>query len=244
MVRDLMFGAIAAADIVGVVGLWSAEGPERSYRSDANEAKFFAPYRASPKALHGDWRGRTYMPALAEAGYLHGKTIASGLLYFGILDHLDGVIDAANSVLLLTSVDAAVETLRQRFPRKRIDHIAVGTARPGSRQTAAPDFLSRYEAALPSDLSGVLCLVGAGPWAEIYCTWIKRRGGIAVDLGSGFDLLAGNRIREPHRQMQRTRRAQEKADKEQRRIEARWRRKAERKTQRLAQSRTRQLPEG
>lgn len=214
MLRDLMFGALAAADIVGVVGLWPEEGPERAFRFPSREVKFFEAYRAKPKALHGDWRGRTYMPALAEAGHLDGKTIASGLLYFGILEHLDRVVDAAGSVLALTPVDAAIAALRERYPLKRIDHLAVGTPGPGSRKSPMPEFLSRYEAALPADLAGVLCLIGAGPWAELYCTWIKRRGGVAVDLGSGFDLLAGNQIREPHRKMQRRKRAQAHAAKQ------------------------------
>jgi hypothetical protein len=40
-------------------------------------------------------------------------------------------------------------------------------------------------------MAGTLCLVGAGMWAELYWTWIRRRGGVAVDIGSGMVLLAG-----------------------------------------------------
>jgi hypothetical protein len=43
--------------------------------------------------------------------------------------------------------------------------------------------------------------VGAGPWAKIYCGWIKRRGGVAVDLGSGFDLLEGKLTRSIHKEL-------------------------------------------
>jgi hypothetical protein len=62
-----------------------------------------------------------------------------------------------------------------------------------------PHFLSDVASALPHDLHGCLCLVGAGPWAEIYCAWIKQRGGVAVDIGSGFDLLDGTITRPIHR---------------------------------------------
>ena len=54
---------------------------------------------------------------------------------------------------------------------------------------------------MPNDLRGCLCLIGAGPWAEIYCTWVKQRGGVAIDLGSGFDLLEGKVTRVMHKEI-------------------------------------------
>ncbi len=62
-----------------------------------------------------------------------------------------------------------------------------------------PDFLLSVYSILPADMSGSLSLLGAGPWAEIYCTWIKQRGGVAVDIGSGFDLLDGEITRQGHK---------------------------------------------
>ncbi len=50
-------------------------------------------------------------------------------------------------------------------------------------------------------MRGCFCLVGAGFWAEIYCTWIKQRGGVAIDIGSGFDLLDGTAPRPVHRSL-------------------------------------------
>jgi len=37
------------------------------------------------------------------------------------------------------------------------------------------------------DIRGKVFLVGAGGFGKIYCTWIKNRGGIALDIGSIFD---------------------------------------------------------
>lgn len=42
---------------------------------------------------------------------------------------------------------------------------------------------------------GELCLVGAGVIGKTYNAWFKMRGGISIDLGSVFDLWAGNNTR-------------------------------------------------
>lgn len=117
-----------------------------------------------------------------------------------MLEHLDRIFAAAKSVLLITSYAAASELLKDRFPQKAIETILIG--QPRDEQTPlqdAPRFLQSVAEALPDDLSGWCCLVGAGIWAEIYCTWIKQRGGVAVDIGSGFDLLCGETSRPVHR---------------------------------------------
>ena len=58
-------------------------------------------------------------------------------------------------------------------------------------------------ASLDRSLAGTLVLVGAGPWSEFHCTWVKERGGVAVDFGSGFDLLAGAATRPIHHKIDR-----------------------------------------
>ncbi|MEX0972449.1 MAG: hypothetical protein WDZ46_04230 [Solirubrobacterales bacterium] len=42
---------------------------------------------------------------------------------------------------------------------------------------------------------GEVFLIGAGFLGKIYCGWVKQRGGIAVDIGSVFDLWAGETTR-------------------------------------------------
>lgn len=42
---------------------------------------------------------------------------------------------------------------------------------------------------------GEIFLIGAGFLGKIYCGWVKRLGGIAVDIGSVFDLWAGETTR-------------------------------------------------
>lgn len=48
-------------------------------------------------------------------------------------------------------------------------------------------------------IEGNPCLVGAGVIGKIYCNWFRNRGGIAIDIGAVFDLLAGFRTRGPER---------------------------------------------
>ena len=43
--------------------------------------------------------------------------------------------------------------------------------------------------------TGAVFLVGAGPCGKIYCDVIKRKGGIAIDIGSVFDAWAGRLTR-------------------------------------------------
>jgi len=58
--------------------------------------------------------------------------------------------------------------------------------------------LYEVEAQLPEDMSGCLYLIGAGVWTEFHCTLAKQRGGVAIDVGSDFDLLAGVSSRPVH----------------------------------------------
>ncbi len=137
----------------------------------------------------------------ARNGKLHGKVVASAHLYFGVLTYLDAIFVHAERIILITSHATVVEELRTKYPARRVDHIAVGRPKGTDERPAAPQFLLATAEELPCDLRGCCCLVGAGPWAEFYCTWIKQRGGVAVDIGSGFDLLAGEISRPIHRKL-------------------------------------------
>ena len=85
--------------------------------------------------------------------------------------------------------------IRNTFPGHQIDVLEVGRSTDGNESFGYMNWINRE---LGKDLIGVLCLIGARPWAEFYCTWVKERGGVAVDIGSAFDLLAGTPIRSFH----------------------------------------------
>jgi hypothetical protein len=93
-------------------------------------------------------------------------------------------------------MESNMKNLKIKYPYVDFEYIPVGDTVDRSNR---PTFLFKIFAALPQDMSGCLCLIGAGPWAEIYCTWVKQRGGVALDIGSGFDLLDGKLLRPIHK---------------------------------------------
>jgi hypothetical protein len=189
--REMMLSAVLQADVVGVLGLWrlrlhTIEGWIEQFSDD-------------PRGALGQWRGVDYMLKLAKAGVLRGKTITSAHLYLGVIKHLNELLSRPCHVMLITDKTKVSTLLAERFPQCDFQQIVVGQGESAdSPLLDQPEFLCSMDRNLPHDLSGSLCLVGAGPWAEIYCAWIKGRGGVAVDIGSGFDLLAGIISRPAH----------------------------------------------
>lgn len=192
VLREMMVSAVATADIVGVLGL-SPLAPE-------HHEPMIERFARTPRGIHGHLRARQFLPRYASMGFLDGKLIASAHLYFGIVLNLDRLIAAAENVLLVTSRPGLRDAIALRHPGRPIS--VIDTVFPEAEEELdAPLFLARMDAALPADLSGCLCLLGAGVWTEFYCSWIRQRGGIAVDIGSGFDLLDGAVTRPVHRNM-------------------------------------------
>lgn len=194
--REIMLGSMARADIVGVPGLWQDEGPARSFTKGRD--RFESQFRAWPRGLYGDWRGRTYLPKLAGTGLLNGRIVASNHLYLAYVEYLDDLVAAAASVLLMTNHEALLEAMRQRYPGKTIGLIRVGRRKEDRKTKTVPFFFGKYLAELPRDLAGALVLIGAGPWSLVYCQWVRERGGVAIDMGSGMDFLSGERTRASH----------------------------------------------
>ena len=63
--------------------------------------------------------------------------------------------------------------------------------KPGIVETPHwPDGFNEIRQTLEVPFPGALFIVGAGLFGKIYCHWIKKRGGIAIDIGSIFDSWA------------------------------------------------------
>lgn len=192
-VREMMMSAVLQADVVGVLGLWRA-------RPASDVEHYIKRLRRSLLGYTGYWRGMDYMLTIARTGSLRNKVVASAHLYFGLLRHLDEILADAERILLITDRASVVEALRRKHPDRPIQYISA-SKRAEKRPTEGPHFLQETAAQLPPDLRRCCCLVGAGPWSEVYCTWIKQRGGVGLDLGSGFDLMAGTISRPIHRHL-------------------------------------------
>lgn len=181
-IREAMLSSILQADIVGVLGLW---WPKPRRPSDLIQE-----YGSHVTGLAGQWRGIDYMLRLAANGCLNGKLIAPAHFYFGIVSHISTIVKQAKRVLLISSRPTLAKRLETAFGLSNVGFIEVGKGQP--------DVLSEVENCLPRDMRGTLALIGAGPWAELYCSMVKRRGGVGVDVGSGLDLMEGNVIRPVH----------------------------------------------
>jgi len=193
VLREVMLSCVVQADIVGVIGLWQPN----SGRVD----KLLEVFASDPRGGSGYWRAIDHMLRLARQGVLEGKIVASAHLYFGVLRRLNAILHHAEQVLLLTNRTALQVALAERFPATCFNVLAVGKSQGSAAPppTSSPDFLVAVERELPRDMRGYCCLIGAGPWAEIYCGWVKQRGGVGIDIGSGFDLLDGEITRPIHR---------------------------------------------
>jgi len=194
LLREMLISSIAQADVVGLRGLWQPPGKV------VDLGKFIERMKHSPRGPCGVWQSVDYLPRLARGGIFKDKVVASAHLYLGVLQSLDRIVPNAQCVLLLTNHDGVVGKIRKKYPDLSIGHIPVGRTK-GSPPLDRPDFIRNVAEDLPPEMRGCFCLVGAGIWSEIYCTWIKRRGGVAVDIGSGFNLLNGAALRPVHRQL-------------------------------------------
>ena len=207
ILRELMMVSVLESDIIGCRNLskTTQDIPDADHLYQDGQDN----YHDYPRGSVGVFRSTDYILRLAASGRLSGKTIGNAHLYFSIVNHLDVLFRHVSDVLCITSRKEAVEKLQGHFPQIKFTWISSGLLIDPMRhrfhqQNMArfePSFIADIEANLPDDLHGVLCLVGAGCWAEIYCTMIKRRGGGAIDIGSGFDLLAGEITRPIHRKL-------------------------------------------
>lgn len=188
---DLMGDAIKNADIVGIVGFWHPNVPGR-----LPDLFFSNRVNSTARGLIGQWQARTLGADFARKGHFKNKLIAPGHLYVSVIRHLSEIINSADRVVLVTSVEGITPKLRGYFSGKEIDMIRVGGG--AANHDSEPTFLTEFPDQLAADLTGALFLVGAGPWSELYCNWIKINGGVAIDIGSGLDLMMGRRIRPLH----------------------------------------------
>ncbi|WP_299322645.1 hypothetical protein [Parasphingopyxis sp.] len=106
---------------------------------------------------------------------------------------LDRLINILDHVTFVTHTDPRPKFL-DRYPNvKRADFIQI----PGHASFTQPEsshYPSEYRNIvdrLRVEREGSVFLVGGGYLGKLYCTEIKRRGGIAIDLGGVFDAWMG-----------------------------------------------------
>ncbi|QNJ17348.1 hypothetical protein SynA1840_01814 [Synechococcus sp. A18-40] len=202
LLRDLMNASARQADILGVRGIWGA------YRSrDDERHKSFDDcmtlLKEEVRGKSGLFRATHHTLNLCQRGDVRGATVASAHLYIAVLRQLSKLVESSKAILLITSHKECADIFKERWPHKPIHLILVGNnSKNQTKPPKQPNFLLRLYKNLPYDLQGTLCLVGSGPWSEIYCSYVKERGGVAVDIGSGFDIIRGASTRPIHNHIQ------------------------------------------
>lgn len=190
--QHMLFESLLTADVIGVLGLW------RPQRRSAND--FIQAFKLDMRGISGHWRGIDLLLRYVTSGFFVEKTFTSAHIYISVLKNLKNIILAAQNVILITNRSKSFHILRNQYSNINISQISVGMASStNSTSRLTPDFLLSVKKQLPDVMNGTLCLVGSGPWSEIYCHWIKMRGGIAIDIGSAFDLIEGIHSRPVHK---------------------------------------------
>ncbi len=187
--EQMMNTAINEADILGVLGFWRP--------NELNAEQFIPTISKNIRGRWGQWTGLDYINKLSQQNIFANKVLASAHLYFSVIQNLKTIYKQEKKIYLITNQYQVIEKLSAQYPENQFSLIREPISkRPLSN--VEPDFLYNVMSKLPKDMSGSLTLIGAGPWSEFYCTWIKRRAGVAVDIGSGFDLLLGKQLRPVH----------------------------------------------
>jgi len=198
MLQNLMMGSLLHADIIGVLGVWNFTPSGFTTKGLAKR------FLNDPRGVSGVWRGVDYMLKLASQGCFHNKILTSAHIYFSLIESLDELIPLTNKVFVISDRRKVFENLKKKYPNSSFQFIEIGFRHTESL-CEEPDFLWSVYSRLPPDMSNTLSLIGAGPWAEIYCSWIKQRRGVALDVGSGMDLLDGVKTRPVHKRLSKER---------------------------------------
>lgn len=193
LLEQMMMTAVKEADIVGTLGHWRPKDEPIKAKS------FFSKLQRNQnlRAMWGHWTGIDFVLDLHSTGFFKNKVLTSAHLYFSVLKNLSLIFKYVSVVYLITDQHEVKHLLEQKYKENTFHLIKEpSTGRPLLNNDAV--FLENIMQKLPSNMKGTLTLIGAGIWSEYYSTWIKRRGGVAVDLGSGFDLLLNKKNRRIH----------------------------------------------
>ena len=135
-------------------------------------------------------------------GALKQCTLTNAWVYLPLLDQLDRLISAASNTILITGRKEIQSSLESKYSTQKIDLWPVPIEPNLSTEQADsfhyPNVYCQIMSRLSDITPGTLVLVGAGILGKAYCNSAKEHGAVALDLGSGFDILAGIKSRPAH----------------------------------------------
>lgn len=196
----------AAVDLCGEVRFALKSADIIGFRSFRVEEETIIPNRiqqGNADAALGFLYAREFLQQGLVAGYWREATITSAWIHLDLVPSLPEILDAAESIIVVTGRSQLKEAMESRAARRLDEFITVpvqGFMPPSPEQShfysAFPDVKKR----LNRELRGKLVLVGAGLFGKVYCHIAKQSGAIALDLGSAFDVLAGLETRPVHKE--------------------------------------------
>jgi tetratricopeptide (TPR) repeat protein len=183
--------AMRDADILGVPAL------ERILRDVKPERREFLGQTRAGRGI------RTVLRAMESGGALDGagKLMISAHIQhdLGVWNLYGDLFDGLNDIVAVSCHAALPDAFRKRFkagiaqnivvPPRHASLASFGMTEMGPK--ILPDVLDETIAQLPSDLRGRLVIVGAGYAGKVIVREAKRRGAVALDLGSVLDYWIG-----------------------------------------------------
>lgn len=191
-----LLAAIVNADVVGFRSL--NRGYLRSPESDVIRSTL----DLSTRGALGQLAAREFLEREIRLGSLQKSIITSAWIHLGLMPYISEIADAAPGIVIVSGVSELGDVFRRRFGARLREfvHVPPEGVRPENESE------SHYHRDLPQvtqhleqTARGCLVLVGAGLFGKIYCDAAKKGGGVAIDMGSAFDLMAGRATRPIHR---------------------------------------------
>lgn len=183
--------AYRAADIIGF----------RLFKFDERAFIQMSIDKANEYAALGLTYARESVKEGLATGWLRGKFITTAWLHLDLLQHVERLLDAAESVIVITGRSELRPAFAGRLGARLTDFISVPVQGflPGdlAESHLYKDF-PQVKDRLAQDLRGVLVLVGAGLFGKVYVARARDNGAVAIDIGSAFDIFAGLKTRPVH----------------------------------------------
>ncbi len=191
LIREILTVGVLSADMIGF----------RPLSKVMSDKQILPHFNKDLRGHVGIWKSHLIENKFLNHGLLDRRYRVTVHCYFDIVERLDDIAEACKKITCLTTNSAIVGILEKRFPKHQILKISLQRTPffPNERGNF-PDFLFKTREQLPDDMTGQLVLIGAGAWTSIYAYWVKERGGVALDIGSGFSLLRGQASRPVHRE--------------------------------------------
>lgn len=182
---------IAAIDNADMIGF-------RSFRFDENALIERHIANGNAYAALGITYARQYLCDCLKAGRIQGKLITSAWIHLDLHSRFDELLAISSKVIVITGRNELHEGFAARLGDRLAAFLSVPVQGFVPESLASAHFCQRFQEIcdfLKQDLTGHLVLVGAGLFGKIYCDVAARYGGVALDLGSMFDVLSGHDTR-------------------------------------------------